>query len=354
MPAPKYTFAPQEQSIQTLLARCEDDWGTPEVNREMLLPFGVKPLDLALYGMDVINGELILIQGPEKQRKTTFVANIIAYYMQAPKPKVKPLTVIDTLESGMTPGRYRDTLISIVATQILLRDGHKHKQFCPVCGTSQCQMLGISPEFLRYNRRKEDQAAAIKEAIEIMSAWPLQIYGANEKEGYTRSLEASVSGGVDFKSRWKRLIEEYGAKVFVTDHLQQYSFFETVTDYEKQLRTIAAVSDRVAEDHIVNLLISQVSLGSQREAASGTGKMYATGGKKGAAEATSIMSVNYESGSGEVCITLEDSRKSGAFSVYQPLEDVSGAFYGEARQGQKAAVRPGMETGGYSGSNGKK
>jgi hypothetical protein len=336
-------YNPEMQSMAHLVSLCENDWSNPVANRDMLLPFGIAPLDRALYGMDTMNGEVIVVQGPEKQRKTTMVANVICHFMQSHLPVVKPHTVIDSLESGMTPRRYRDTLLAIVATQELVKAGHKPRQFCPVCSSAVCKALRISPEFLRFNTRSDEQQSAIETAMEITSQWPLHIYGANPEEGDTRNLLTSVTGSVDVQSRWRFLIENYGTKVIATDHLQQYSFFEQLSDYEKQLRAIAAVSDVVAQHQVVCLMISQVSLTSQREASSGTGKYYATGGKKAAAEATSIISVNYESGSGQVCITLEDSRKASSFSIYQPLEDVSGYFYGEATQGQKAAYRPGME-----------
>jgi hypothetical protein len=337
-------YNPEHQTISHLISLCESDWGDPVANRTLLLPTGLAPLDKAVYGLDTINGEVVLVQGPEKQRKSTLVANIIVHYMMAAKPVEKPLTVIDTLESGMPPKRYRDFLISMVATQFLMDMGHVAGAYCPACNTPQCRHMGISPDFLRYNTGTIDQADAIREAMNTISRWPLHIYGASAEEGQSRSLEASVVGTKDLSSRWRYLIDDYGAKVFVTDHLQQYSFEGGfITDYEKQIRTISAVSDIVAARQIVCLLISQISLTSQREAASGTGKYTATGGRKAAAESTSILSVNYEGGSNEVCITLEDSRKSSPFSMYTNLEPASGRFYGEVTIGRKAALRPGME-----------
>jgi hypothetical protein len=334
------------QTIGHLISLCEQDWGDPIANRTMLLPTGLTPLDKAVYGLDTINGEVVLVQGPEKQRKSTLVANIIVNYMLSEKPAEKPLTVIDTLESGMPPKRYRDFMISMVATQLMFDLGHVHGAYCHACGSPQCMEMGISPDFLRYNSRTSTQTEMIQEAMNIISRWPLHIYGASDEEGQSRSLAASVVGTKDLSSRWRYLIDEYGAKVFVTDHLQQYSFDEGfISDYEKQVRTIAAVSDIVASRQIVGLMISQISLTSQREAASGTGKYTATGGRKAAAESTSIISVNYEGGSNEVCITLEDSRKSAPFGMYTNLEPASGRFYGEVTIGRKAAMRPGMEEG---------
>ena len=339
-------YTPEHQTISHLISLCKNDWGDPISNRTLLLPTGLAPLDKAIYGLDTLNGEVVLIQGPEKQRKSTLVANIIINFMYGSKPTEKPLTVIDTLESGMQPKRYRDLLISLVATQLLFEVGHVHGAYCPACNAPACREMGINPEFLRYNTRTELQSEMINEAMSIISRFPLHIYGASSEEGSTRSLAKSVLGTKDLSSRWSHLIDEYGAKVFVTDHLQQYSFEnEIVSDYEKQIRTISAVSDTVAARQIACLLLSQISLTSQREAASGTGKYTATGGRKAAAESTSIISVNYESGASEMCITLEDSRKSAPFSMYTNLEPSSGRFYGEVTVGRKAALRPGMEEG---------
>jgi hypothetical protein len=339
-------YNPEHQAIGHLISLCEADWGDPIANRVLLLPTGLAPLDKAVYGLDTINGEVVLVQGPEKQRKSTLVANIIVNYMMSAKPAEKPLTVIDTLESGMPPKRYRDFMISMVATQLLFDIGHVHSAFCPACNAPACKEMGISPDFLRYNSRTATQSEMIKESMNIISRWPLHIYGASDHEGGSRNLTTSLIGTKDLSSRWKHLIDEYGAKVFVTDHVQQYSFEEGfISDYEKQLRTVAAQSDIVASKQIVCLAISQISLTSQREAASGTGKYTATGGRKAAAEATSIISVNYEGGSNEVCVTLEDSRKSAPFSMYTNLEPSSGRFYGECTIGRKAALRPGMEEG---------
>src|SRR5512143_3184841 len=126
-------YDPQRQTIRTLIKQCEQDWGDPVANRTMLLPTGLTPLDKAVYGLDTINGEVVLIQGPEKQRKSTLVANIIVNYMMSAKPAEKPLTVIDTLESGMLPRRYRDFLISMVATQYVFDMGHVAGAYCPAC-----------------------------------------------------------------------------------------------------------------------------------------------------------------------------------------------------------------------------
>lgn len=317
---PDYGYA----SIQRLLEDAEKDWGSPEENRKLLLPYGIGPLDKALYGIDRINGEIIEILGPEKNRKTTLFVNVITNYMTNPKVVDKPFTVVDSLESGSPQPKVRDTFLSNLATRYLLKKGHRHLTFCDACGEAKCKQFGITPDFLRFSTRTKEQKEAIDWAWEEMySSWPLHIFDANPRRGNTRNLNKAVS-------RWRELIEVYGAKVIVSDHLQQYSFGEMVSDYEKQIRTVSATADVVAEEGVVLFLLSQVSITSLRDLRAGVGKLSASGGNKAAAEANVVFSVQYDPGSGEMIIRIEDSRKAGRFGVIQPLEDQSGAFYGEA------------------------
>ena len=319
-----------DPSIQSLVDNSDDQWGNPLVNRENLVPFGIKPFDRALYGMDTTNGELNLIIGPQKQRKTTMAINILVNYMTADKPKVKPFTVIDTLESGMRPEKYKDTLLSVVATRLLIEEGHAPKGACRLCGGRDCEEMGINPDFLRYNTRSTTQKEAIDHARSIVRQWPMLIYGASLNQGDTRNLENALQQN---KSRWQRLIEEAGAEIFILDHVQQYHIkgVTHASDYEKQIQAIAAVGDVVSQYNIVCLMLSQISMTSQREKRSGAGNLTASGGTKAHQEANVIFSASYQDGAGYMKMTIEESRDSGNFSVYQDLEDVSGAFYGNAR-----------------------
>jgi hypothetical protein len=340
--------------MKSLIAQTEEDWGDPKKNRDSLVPYGIKPFDKMLYGIDVHNGELIVVMGQEKQRKTTFAINVVINIMQADKPKDKPAIVVDSLESGMHPARYRDQMISNVASRIMLARGHRSTGGCPICNTPQCQQLVLSPEYLRYNNRTPEQAEAISEAMKEMSTWPLYVFGASPYQGGTRSLSPSVrapdgsardswhylwakehglppevTNKVSRMSRWEWLFEEKGAKLFITDHVQQYSFTGEPNDYEKQLRAVGAVGDFVSMYKIAVMMLSQVSLTSIREASKG-GKMRGLGGGKLSQEANVIFGSHYQSGDGYQKIEIIDSRKSPTFGVTQSLDESSGAYFGEA------------------------
>jgi hypothetical protein len=340
-------------TIKALLEKTEEDWGDPEINRKMMIPYGIKNFDKILYGIDTFHGELILVIGQEKQRKTTFAINVVINYMTAPTPVKKPVTVIDTLESGMHPSRYRDQMISNLASRYLIEEGHLSRGWgrCPICQEEACRALRITPEFLRFNTRSKNQQDAINRAIGEMSTWPLFIFGANPYQGNARNLSEAIRGdrvsefSWHFKwsqqdkqarkiSRWRYMIEEYDAKIFIADHVQQYSFKGEPSDYDKQLRAVAAISDLVAQYNIAAIVLSQISLTSVREVrASSSGKLGALGGNKAAQEANVIFSTHYDSTKAKrMHIKIEDSRKSGAMTVMQTLDAPSGAFFGEDKK----------------------
>lgn len=339
-----------EPDIRALLSKTKDEWGDPEVNKANLIPYGINVFDKYLYGIDIVNGELILVMGQEKRRKTTFAINVVVNYMTADTLEEKPVTVIDTLESGMPPARYRDQLISNLASRWLIEEGHFAKGQCNECGAARCRQLTLTPEYLRYNPRTPAQKLAIEYAIDTMVSWPLLIFGASYRQGATRNLATSVKGGGNMTetwhhkwaiehntftplqaqaSRWDFLIKEFGAKIFVADHIQQYSFASEPSDYEKQLRAVGAISDFVASQNIAAIVLSQVSLTSVRESRTGQGRIGALGGSKLAQEANVALSTHYDPDYGGIMsISIEESRKSGTFHVVQRLEDRSGAFYG--------------------------
>lgn len=323
-------MADYDPTLGSLLAQCNDDWGDPAKNRQNLLPYGIPLLDKALYGIDP-EGELVVIQGDRKGRKTTLAANIVVSLCTNPKITSRPVINIDTLESGMRPKKYRDFLISIVASRWLMEQGHKPQGRCPVCDNDPCYELVIQPKFLKYNTRSAEQLAAIEYALDTMQWWPVLIHGAGINQGNTRNLEDAAIGTRKLKSRWQRLVEEYGMKINLIDHVQQYSFSDgTTSDYEKQLRSVAAVADFSSRFNTAFLALSQVSMSSLREARDNGGKLTAAGGAKAAQEANTVISTHYKQNSGYIKIAVEESRDAGSFSIWQPIDDTSGAFYGEA------------------------
>lgn len=322
-----------DPTLAGLLTQCESDWGDPAANRKNLIPYGIELLDRALYGIDP-EGELVVIQGDRKNRKTTLVANIVVNLCTDERIANKPVINIDTLESGMRPKKYRDFLISIMASRLLVEDGHVppgSKNRCPACQAEECRELILQPKFLKYNMRSAAQRQAISDAIEIMQWWKVLIHGAGISQGNTRNLDGAAVSTKKTKSRWQQLVEEFGVKINIVDHVQQYSFSDgTTSDYEKQLRSVAAIADFSSQYNVAFLALSQVSMSSMREARENGGKLTAAGGAKAAQEANTVLSTHYKQNSGTMKITVEESRDAGSFSIWQNMDDTSGTFYGEA------------------------
>jgi hypothetical protein len=345
-----------EPRIDKLLEKKEGDWGDPRRNQMSLVSYGIEPLDKALYGINVSDGELILISGQQKRRKTTFFLNILVNMFTKSPAKDGFSVCVDVLESGMTVERYRDQLLAIVASKFLLRAGHIPVN-CPKC-TGKCKEMRLNPEFFRYHDRTKEQRAAIEAADQLMSTWPLFIFGSSYKTGNTRDINESIIGknvpedswhvryGTEKKlapakelrnmSRWQFLKRYVGTNIYGTDHLQQYRFGgRDVTDYEKQVAVIPIMSDWVVDDSIdgkrnVVFLISQVSVTSTREARQNMGRPMAAGGNKAGAEANVSFSTQYNlDEKGYMWIVIEESRRAQTLSVKTGLEDISGCFWGD-------------------------
>jgi hypothetical protein len=315
-----------DPTISSLLDLAQVRWENREENRDLLVRWGIPFLDKRLFGINTVDGELILIIGEEKQRKTTLVINTIVNIMTAEKPEVKPHTVIDTLESGMPPGRYTDQLVSNLASRYLMEIDHIPASMgkCQVCGDF-CKELRLSPEHLNYLPLSSQQRVAVTKAVAHMKEWPVDIWGAGMNQGDTRNLKNTV-GDLDQESRWIWSAENKGSKIFVIDHVQQYRFDDIVnSDYEKLIRAVNSIGSFVAAYKTAVFLVSQISMWSMREAKAG-GKAKASGGKKPHEEANVIIKSSYEDNSGQLGVSLEDSRKSGSGFQHLIIDDISGAI----------------------------
>lgn len=299
-----------------LVERARERRSNKEEARMNLVRYGIRELDMALFGIDTVGGEFNLVMGSHKQRKTTFIINVITNIMLSKHIKNKPKISVDTLESGMQPDRYTEQFICNVASRILWKQGHRYNTFCPICGQAVCREFGITPEVLRLAKMTDTQKDVVGKAEEIISEWSLLIFGANPSEGDTRNYHNSVV-------RAERLVEE-GIRLHVVDHMQQYDI--GTSQYEKQEMVVKGFGSLVAKYGIAVFMLSQISLTSWREAKAGTGKVTAMGGNAGAQESMSILETKYTPGDDEMFINIIDSRKTAPISVKQPLEKRSGMF----------------------------
>jgi len=338
---------PVDPSLSYLVCRAESDWGDPASQRKSLVPWGIHIFDEITYGIDLNNGGLIVIQGEEKNRKTTFFLNIVKNICTCNRWPDGWRIAVDLAESGMPPTKYRDMLISMVATEILVKwhwsnnkndygDGpyqrplesllvHEWPQDRMAEEVLDIPHLGIEPKFLRYMRRTDHQHTAIAAAIRVVAHWPVDIYGPTKNDGDTRNYTIA-------RQRWDYAIER-GAHIICYDHAQQMNINGTNGDYDKLEVFVPLVANTVVSyPGLVFVAISQVSMGSVA-----AGKLAARGGKKLAEEANDVINVSYsvDYSDGDVIrahtvIELAESRTSPTCKVKQDIEPASGLFVMDA------------------------
>jgi len=298
--------------VASQLDNIEDSWGDAERNRTDMIRTGIRSLDQLIYGIDS-KGELIVIQGKEKDRKTTFVANWMVN-MALDKFNRKKSIVIDTLESQMDYMRYRDTMIAMLMTKYLVeKTSHKYKG-CHIC-KGDCTVLGkMSPEFFRYRRDKlkdkalQDFELALDYAKSVLSETNMSIYDGRIGQGNTRDLEESVK-------RWADLRHSGDLDLLFIDHSQQYSIRGvSAGDHFTHLNTVVeAVSTAITRYSFPIVLLSQVSKNSTTGASSPADYL-ASGGAKANQEASVIITTNKLSNNAFVA-TIGTSRVSGTGKI---------------------------------------
>jgi hypothetical protein len=68
--------------IGALLSEADKDWGDSQQNLNNIIMYNIGPeFDTAMWGLDLYEGELIVIQAPKKQRKSTLLANFCINFL---------------------------------------------------------------------------------------------------------------------------------------------------------------------------------------------------------------------------------------------------------------------------------
>jgi hypothetical protein len=325
---------PYDPTLAGLIALTDEDWKNPEEVQAHMVHFGINYVDQALYGLNFFTGDLIGIQSEPKQRKTTLAANIVlnvAWIFSQRTPVY--WTCIDTLESGMPPKAYRDMLIAMVATRLLIasvfgKDRKEWPSWRQIASHDFLkQQLGISKEFLWFSSRTPEQFAAIEQAKEILAGMPITIFGTPRDHGNARDLNFS-------RARWEKLYKgEYPDaagdehRFFIWDHVQQYRGFPG-DDYRKLEVSNEHHSDFLASHAgAVGVEISQTSVSSVRLAAQGIGRAQAKGGGKMDAEMNVLFQTQYSRAiPHRVVISVPETRRRPPPDVIQELDPDSGAF----------------------------
>jgi hypothetical protein len=310
------------------------------------LTFGMRDLDIVHpTGID-LDGSLYVVQGVEKNRKTTVVLNWVRHWCRS--QNLNGSIIVDILESRSSPKRYKRQLVCMEATAIMAgriyqganpfpwkeagvtREDGKPCRYIDVAKMSSeldpktddpyAFLFHLSPRRAMSGLRTPMQHEAIVEAKKHVDKWPLLLFGAPRKQGGTKRLELP-GNGVPIEDcypykRWAKCVEKHNAKILVIDHTHTYNVPSGFDALEKVAMHIAAA---VAQLRLCVIAIAQTSLG--------TGRQYAKGGSKLAEEATMVLWPKYdnsEAGKHSLlveCLVAEDEPPAN-FRV--PIEPYSG------------------------------
>lgn len=170
------------------------------------------PIDNEIWGLNIHDGEVVGLSGPEKAGKTRLATHILRNIM---KQGVR--TVYLTLESGQARLHVWWRFVAQAVAEEALSRG---------------MMTTLSDRDLRFRVFEGSIAEGlVRSVIEKAKGWPLAIYSARPKEGRTRDL-SSLSAIIETEARYR------GAKVFVVDPIQRvdsgakgiYERMEALTD----------------------------------------------------------------------------------------------------------------------------
>lgn len=308
--------------VKNQLDNIEDNWGDSERNREEMIRTGIKSLDELFYGIDP-KGELIAIQGEEKNRKTTLAINWIVNMALDEFNRTKYI-VVDTLESQMDYERYRDSMLSMLMVKFLIEEtDHKHGN-CPVC-KGRCKLLDkLSPEFFRYRRdklegkAKSDFTTALNYGKAMLGRTNIMIFDGRVGQGQTRNLELS-------RQRWKDLASKDMLDLLIIDHSQQYHIkgISSGDHFAHLNHVVDVVSTTITEHGFPVVLLSQVSKGSVLDATN-PADYQSSGGPKLNQE-SSVVITTQKSSNSAFSATVGVSRVSGTAKVeFKRVDEASG------------------------------
>lgn len=333
----------QDPTFAGLVDRIGVDWGNAEAYTKQLIKYRVGPeFDAALWGINVeVDTELITIQAPAKQRKSTHLANLLLNFSSQLLEK-KKYACLHTLEPGMNARDYRDVMLSMMAVRLLITEEYgddrtKWPDADEVCAQKAFKvdnknLLHITRKFLRAGERHPRQQKVIDQALRIGRNLPLSIFGPGKHEGQSRNLDRVLSA-------WELLyegkfpgLEGKEHRIFALDHIQQISGF--ANSYQLLMECVPRISDFiVGHPGACGIVLSQVSLTSQRAAENGDSQMDAAGGKKLAEESNTVFQTEYDPDKDPFHLLLSTpySRYEPPPKMRVPMEPFSGVYLGMAK-----------------------
>lgn len=292
--------------------------------------YGVNYVDQACHGINITLGELIALQGLEKNRKTTFLLNIL-YNIAVQLQRRNYFAVYDTLESGMPPQAVRDQLVAISASLIAVsetygKDRSKWPGVKEIHTSISEELLNIDREIVFEQSFVGRQLEFVEKATERLKDIPLLIFGSSSEQGSARDLKETLQ-------RWDQLykgvydgLDGVKCRIFVCDNVQLVHGFNS--NKFDQLETVVAEHAYFLGKHPGTVIIdvSQISQGAAITSKIYETQMYAKGGGALSAEATVLFETRYEQDDDGITISTPATRKKPFPKIYQEILKSSGAF----------------------------
>lgn len=310
------------------------------------LYYGIKHMDAANPAGINLSGQMIAVVGQKKNRKTTFVLNLVRNWCLQ-HDRLRGGTVLwESLESGQTPVSVKQQLICMEATNYLVQDVWGSNKNIPNIlrrgedqytnmnvirdkrdpsygQESHSLLFTLSRQFALSATRSELQHRSIIEAKKRVDAWPLLFYGAPSNQGATKALEYPEGGLLEellpYK-RWAYAARKHNVKIIVVDHVNAY---RGVNDYDRQQKAIVHAASAVAELGVVLVAICQPS----RASTSNGGTLRSRGGDRWEEEANTVIHTRYNQGDDKMHLHCADAREAPFPDIWVPLEMRSGLLF---------------------------
>lgn len=336
-----------DPTIAGLVKMADDDWGDRDENLEHALWFRIPPIDNALYGINIKKGEMVGIQADRKNRKSTLLLNFVVGFASQLKKKGHPWWICcDTLESGMPPSAYRDSLIAIVATRLYVAQyyGNDPAKWPRVedlrADDAHNKAMVISREFFEYGRRTEIQHGVINRSKNALSQLPISIFGGAASMGSASNAEITIQRWSDLyhgryihKNKNGEDIDMRGQeyRIFTCDHISRGS----ADHYTKQESVVSLQGEfLITHPGAVVISVAQIGTGALDKERMGYGKAHAKGGTALAAEATILFRTRYDEVNDphHIGISVDNTRRKPPPPVMQDIDLESGAFLQPGRK----------------------
>lgn len=326
-----------EQSMQALVDCANDDWGNVELNAAKAMRTGISIIDEITKG---IRPTLVGIIGRSGSRKSSIAANMALYNGTSSTidSEERIHQVILTAESGMSPKRYRDMLLAMLATKYLMYWASQR-------GEDFDSSFSISADTFYYQNLTEEQQKAVAIAKRRLSQAPITILGSGDM------------GAVDAIENYPKIFAEITSRypncAVTVDHL--HSIFTgnvgasqggVYSDYEVLNVIVPVLAQQVKIYKIPVIAIGQVSTSSAR-----LKQEEARGGSRFREECGLYLRSRYEKfPTHKVNLYLDKSRYSPdglTFSI--PIDPASGLVIGDGEIVHTQEVSEELTQNGYGG-----